>query len=290
MNESILTSVVLPLSLAIIMFGMGLSLVMDDFKRVVKFPKAIFMGLTNQLIFLPLLGFLLAKIFGLPPILAVGLMILAACPGGVTSNLITHVARGDTALSITLTAICSIVTVITIPIIISLSMTHFLAESQEVQLDIGRTIVQIFGITVLPVGIGMLLRKYKPAFSKKMESPSRIASTVIFVVIVAGIIAANKEVLLNSIESLGTVVIALNVLTMGLGFGASRLLKLNLPQSLSISIESGIQNGTLAIVIASSILKQPEMSLPGALYSLVMFVSAAFIMAYFGTRKVKVGG
>src|SRR5690554_1853524 len=195
MEESILTSVVLPLALFIIMLGVGLSLVLDDFKRVVIYPKAVVVGLVNQLILLPLVAFGLAKLFGLSPMMAVGLMLIACCTGGVTSNLITYVARGDAALSITLTAISGVVVVVTIPLILVFSMDYFMGETQAVAVPIGQTIGQIAGVTILPVTLGMLIRRFKPGFALRMERPARIGSTVIFVLILAGVVAANIDVL-----------------------------------------------------------------------------------------------
>lgn len=285
MESSILTSVVLPLSLAIIMLGMGLSLVVNDFKRVFKYPTAALIGLTNQLILLPLIGFSLALLFNLPPELAVGLMILAACPGGTTSNLITHVSRGDIALSITLTAIASVITVFTIPLIVSFALVYFINDGNTViELPIVRTIVQIMGITIVPVSIGMIIRKFNTPFADRMEKPMRIASTIIFVAVVLGIIAANRNIIMDALLKLGEVTIALNVITMLLGYYSARFFKLNLKESISITIESGVQNGTLGIVIATTILQHNEMSLPSAIYGLIMFFTTGFIMWYFGRR------
>jgi len=285
MESSVLTSVVLPLSLAIIMLGMGLSLVIEDFKRVVQYPTAALVGLTNQLILLPLIGFALAVAFNMEPMLAVGLMILVSCPGGTTSNLITHVAKGDIALSISLTAIASLITVFTIPLLVSLSLEYFVNDGTTyIELPIFKTLLQIMVITIIPVSIGMLIRHYKPKFSDRMERPMRIASTVIFVLVVLGIIAANREIILGALKTLGMVTLSLNVITMTLGFYSARFFKLNLKESISITIESGIQNGTLAIVIATTILQHNDMSLPAAIYSLVMFFTAGFLMWFFGRR------
>ena len=286
MENSVLTSVILPISLAIIMMGMGLSLVVDDFKRVIQYPKAVLIGLTNQLILLPLIAFALAKGFGLEPMLAVGLMLIAACPGGVTSNLITHVSRGDIALSVTLTGIASFITIFTIPIILSLSLSHFTGQSETpIQLPIGETILQIMAITVVPISIGMIIRHFRPAFADRMERPMRIASTVIFVAVLVGIIAANREQIVSSFQQVGLVTILLNVLTMALGYFSARFFRLNLKESIAIMIESGIQNGTLALVIATTILMQTEMTIPPAVYSLVMFLTGGVIMWQFGRRK-----
>ncbi len=288
MEESILTSVVLPVALAIIMFGMGLSLVIGDFKRVFKYPKAAFIGLSNQLIILPLIGFALALVFNLSPAMAVGLMIIAACPGGPTSNLITHVSKGDIALSISLTAISSLITVFTIPIILSFSLGYFTNDSGiQIELPIIETILQIMVITIIPVSIGMTIRHFYEKFANKMESPMRIASTIIFIAVLTGIILANRESLVSHIKNVGTVTLLLNIITMTIGYYSARFFSLNTKQSISITIESGIQNGTLAIVIATTILKQADMSIPPAVYSLLMFFTSTFLMWKFGRRKVE---
>ncbi len=286
MENSILTTIILPFSLAIIMLGMGLSLTLPDFKKVFKSPKAAILGLTNQMIIIPIIGFTFASIFGLDPILAVGLMLIAACPGGATSNLITHVAKGDIALSISLTAITSMITVFTIPLILSFSLDYFMNESgTTIELPILKTMLQITGITIIPVSIGMLIKHFKKSFAKKMEKPMRIASTVIFIAVVVGIIIANKEIIYSSFKTIGIVALLLNLATMAIGYFSSRFFKLNLKQSISITIESGIQNGTLAIVIALSILNRMELSIPAVVYSLTMFFTSGFLMWYFGKRK-----
>lgn len=285
MKDSVLTSVVLPLALFLIMLGMGMSLVPDDFKRVLRYPKAAAIGLFNQMILLPLIGFGLVKAFALSPTLAVGMMIIAACPGGVTSNLITHVCKGDAALSITLTAINSFLTVITIPLIVAWSLGHFTGSAQTIELPVVKTILQIVAITILPVGIGMLIRHKKPDLADKLDRGARIASSVIFVVIVIGLIAKNVDLLKEHFASLAGVTIALNLVTMATGFIIAKIARLNLPQSLAITIESGVQNGTLAIVIATTILKQGDLALPGAIYSLVMFATGGLLMVYFGAIR-----
>ncbi|MGM0579028.1 MAG: bile acid:sodium symporter family protein [Myxococcota bacterium] len=285
MEESVLTSVVLPLSLFIIMLGLGLSLVVGDFKRIVIEPRPVILGLLNQLVVLPLIAFGLALAFDMTPVMAVGLMLIACAPGGATSNLITHVARGDTALSVTLTAISGFVVVLTIPFILLFSLDYFMGESQEVSVPLSLTMGQIMGITIVPVSLGMLIRRFKPGFADRMERPARVGSAVIFSVILVGVIAANTDVLREHFLSLSGVTATLNVGMMAIGYGSARLLRLRTPQALSISIESGIQNGTLAIVIATSILGHADMAVPGAIYSLIMFVSGAAVMSLFGIRK-----
>jgi BASS family bile acid:Na+ symporter len=183
-TAEIISKVFLPLSLAIIMLGMGMTLIPADFTRIIKYPKAILIGLTNQLIFLPIIGFSLAIAFNLNPVMAVGLMILASCPGGPTSNLITQVCKGNIALSVTLTAIASIVSILTIPFILSYALEYFSSNTDiTIKLPIIDTIIQIMGITVIPISIGMFIRKHKTNFAKRMEKPMRTASTVIFIIV-----------------------------------------------------------------------------------------------------------
>src|SRR5690606_10576895 len=170
-----------------VMAGMGLSLTVDDFKRVVKYPRAILFGLFNQLIMLPILGFTVVSIFRLSPEIAIGIMILAACPGGPTSNLISHLAKGDTALSVSLTAISSVVTVFTIPIIINLAMVSFVNQTERIHLDIWDTIVKIFSIVLIPVILGMLVKRFWSEFARKMERPVKITSGIILFLIILGI-------------------------------------------------------------------------------------------------------
>lgn len=280
-----LTDVLLPLSLFIIMLGMGLSLVVNDFLRVFKYPKAVAIGLTNQLILLPIVGFLVASNFNLTPAFAVGIMIIAACPGGVTSNLITYVAKGDTALSITMTALASFVTVFSIPLIINYGLVEFMGESQVIKLPILETMGKIIIITIFPVSLGMLLRMKKPAVALKMEKPSRIASTVIFIIVLVAVIIEAWTDLTTYFSELSGATLTLNIVTMALGFVASKIFRLDLKQSLSITIESGIQNGTLAIVIGKEILENVDFALPAGVYSILMFVTGGILMAYFGNRK-----
>lgn len=286
MEDTILTTTILPLSLFIIMLGMGLSLVIDDFKRIALYPKATLIGLTNQLILLPIIAFGIVSFLNLAPMVAVGFMLLAACPGGVTSNLITHVSRGDTALSITLTAISSFASVVTIPFIMSSSLLHFLGEAQPIALPVVKTVMQILVITIVPVSIGMAIRHFFPDFANRMDKPTRIFSSVIFLIILVSIIVTNTELIRLYFMEFAGVSLFLVLATMGLGFFSSKIFQLNLPQSISIAIESGIQNSTLAIVIATSILQQNDLSLPAAIYGLLMFLPGGLMMWFFGRRPL----
>jgi len=279
----LISKVFLPLALAIIMLGMGMTLIITDFTRVIKYPRAILIGLTNQLIFLPIIGFSLAIAFNLNPIMAVGLMILASCPGGPTSNLITQVCKGNIALSVTLTAVASLVSILTIPFILSYALEYFGSNTDvTIELPIIDTILQIMGITVIPISIGMLIRKHKTSFAKRMEKPMRTASTVIFILVFIAVLAANADKLIDGMKEAGLVTLALNIATMGLGYLTARLFKLNFKNTISITIESGIQNGTLALVIATSILNNVEMGIPIGAYAIWMFLTAGILMWQLG--------
>lgn len=283
----LISRVFLPLSLAIIMLGMGMTLIPSDFTRIVKFPKAVLIGLLNQLIFLPIVGFSLAIAFNLNPTMAVGLMILATCPGGATSNLITQVCRGNIALSVTLTAIASVVSILTIPFILSYALDYFGSGTNvTIELPILDTILQIMAITVVPISIGMLIRKYKTDFALSMEKTMRIASTIIFILVFIAVIAANFDLLGNAMREVGLVTLTLNLITMGLGYLTARLFKLDLKNKISITIESGIQNGTLAFVIATSVLNNVEMGIPTGAYSIWMFITGGILMWQLGKRNV----
>ena len=284
-TAEIISKVFLPLSLAIIMLGMGMTLVSSDFTRILKNPKAILIGLTNQLVFLPIIGFLLAIAFNLNPIMAVGLMILATCPGGPTSNLITQVCRGNIALSVTLTAIASVISVVTIPFILSYALDYFGTDTNvTIKLPILDTILQIMVITIIPISLGMLIRKFKTNFAKRMEKPMRIASTVLFILVFLAVVAANFNVLGKAMKEVGLVTLLLNIITMTLGYLTAKLFKLNLKTAISISVESGIQNGTLALVIATTILNNVEMGIPTGAYAIWMFITGGILMWQLGKR------
>ena len=279
-------TIILAISLVIIMFGMGLSLVKEDFIRLIKNPKAIFVGLVNQLVLLPLIGFSITVLFPMQPEIAIGIMILAACPGGPTSNLITHLAKGDLALSVSLTAMSSLITIITIPLIVGFALNYFAVDGQVVSLNILETIAQIFIIVVLPIVIGMTLRRFKPEFSLKMAKPVRIASGIVLAIIIIGIIVKERAHMEDYFKQAGIATFVLNVVTMLIGFYSAKLLKLKNSQAISISIESGIQNGTLAITVAVVLLGNSAFAIAPAVYSVLMFLSGG-VMIYIGSKLSK---
>jgi BASS family bile acid:Na+ symporter len=268
-----LTTIGLPVALGIIMFGLGLSLTVRDFARVATQPKAVIIALACQLVLLPSICFGLVLAFDLPPVLAVGMMLLAASPGGTTANLYSHLFRGDVALNISLTALNSVVAVFTLPLIANLSIAYFLPGDDGLGLQLAKTI-EVFAIVLLPVVAGMLVRRWKPGFADRTDKPVRIASVVILVVVIAGAIASNVELLVDNFGRLAGITVLFCLLSLGIGYLVPRLLRVERRQAIASSFEIGIHNATLAIVIAQTVIGSLEMSLPAAVYGVLMFFIA----------------
>ncbi len=286
MESSFLTTIFLPLALFIIMLGMGLGLTLKDFQRILVQPKAVVLGLMAQLLLLPLVGFLLASVFPLSPELAVGVMVLAACPGGPTSNLVTYLAQGNIALSITLTAISSLITVISIPLIVNLSVQQFLGENVSLQLPFLPTVLQIAVITLIPVSLGMALHYYVPQFAARVEKSVKWLSLFFLGLIIFGLLLKERANVLDFFLQVGWVTLVLNLLTMALGYGFATLMRLKRPDATAITCEVGIQNGTLAIAVASAptLLNNSTMAIPAAIYSLLMFATSGAFAAWMSRR------
>ncbi len=277
MESNFLTAVFLPLALFIIMLGLGLGLTWDDFKRILVEPQAVILGLFAQLIMLPAVGFALASMFPLSPQLSIGVMLLAACPGGSTSNLITYLVKGNVALSITLTAISSVVTVFTIPLVINFSMQNFMGEGVALPLPFGRTVMQIAMITLIPVIIGMLLHRYLPKFAVRAEKSVKWLSLFFLGLIIVGLLLRERDNVASWFLQVGAVTLTLNILSMIFGYFLATFSKLDQPSRKAITVEVGIQNGTLAITIASTptLLNMPTIAIPAAIYALIMFATSA---------------
>jgi BASS family bile acid:Na+ symporter len=286
MESSFLTAVFLPLALFTVMLGMGLGLTLEDFTRVLLYPKAVVVGLLAQLVLLPILGFILASIFPLSPELAVGVMILAACPGGPTSNLVTYLARGNVALSITLTAISSLITVFTIPLVVNLATGAFMEEVTALQLPFLATVLQIAVITIIPVAIGMALHYYLPQFAARVERGVKWLSLALLGLIIAGLLVQQRQSVAGFFAQVGLVTLTLNLAAMALGYLVAGVARLDRPSATAITVEVGIQNGTLAIAIASAptLLNQPNLAIPAAIYSLLMFATGG-AFAWWATRR-----
>jgi BASS family bile acid:Na+ symporter len=276
MEQSAITAVFLPLALGIIMLGLGLTLTIADFKRVVTVPKAVLVGLFCQMAILPVACFYIARAFALPPEFAVGLMLLAASPGGATANLFSHLAKGDVALNITLTAVNSVLSLFTLPFIVNFALQAFMGEGKVIPLQFDK-VVQVFIIVLVPVGIGMLIRRYKPEVASKLEKPVRIVSAVFLILVVGAAIAGQRHQIVEMFKQVGLAALVFNVVSMAVGYFIPRLFRLPEKQAVAIGMEIGIHNGTLAIAIASAptLLNSPKMAIPPAIYSLIMFFTAA---------------
>lgn len=283
MQASFLTAVLLPIGLAIVMLGMGLNLLPEDFQRVTRYPKAVSVGLVAQLLFLPIIGFIIASVVPMQPEIAVGLIILAICPGGPSSNLITYLAKGDVALSVTLTALSSAITVFTIPILANLTLRYFIGQNAAIALPIVQTMLQIFLITLVPVGLGMLIKQQFPDLAQPLEKVTNRLAIAILVIIISAIIVREWNRLPTFIAQVGIGVVLLNVISVLMGFWLGKLFKLKFAQRICIAIEVGIQNGTLAIAITAGLLNNPDLAVPAAIYSLFMYFAA--ILAIFYSRR-----
>lgn len=286
MEAGILVKVVLPLSLFIIMLGMGLALKPIDFKMVMVRPKAVALGLIAQMVMLPILAYGIVLAFGMTGAVAVGVMILALCPGGTTSNLYTYLAKGDIALSVTLTSLVSLIAPFTVPLMIVLFMSLLMGQEEYIQLPVMQTILQLVGITIIPICIGMFINHKKPEWSKKADKPVKLFSILFLFFIVILITVQNVHNMEEYFAKAGIAAIILNIASMILGYVLAKVAKLNESQSKAIGIEVGFQNGTLAIVIALTLLENTEMAIAATCYSLSMFVTGAvFALLLSNTSK-----
>lgn len=258
------------------MLGLGLSLSLDDFRRVVRYPRPVVVGLFCQMAVLPAVCFAMAKAFELPPPLAVGLMLLAASPGGATANLFSHLARGDVALNITLTAVNSVLSLITLPIIVTIAMSHFMGEGRSIPLPLEK-VVQVFAIVLVPVGIGMALRSRYPGLADRLTRPVKVLSLLFLILVVGAAIARERDNILVFMEQVGLAALAFNLASMLVGYVVPRLARIGKRQAIAIGMEIGIHNSALAITIASSpmLLGNSVMAIPAAVYSVIMFFTAA---------------
>ena len=271
--DSALTTVALPIALGIIMFGLGLSLTVDDFRRVRQHPNAVIIALACQLVLLPAICFGLVLLLDLPALLGIGMMLLAASPGGTTANLFSHLFRGDVALNVTLTAINSIIAIVTLPIITNLAISHFDRED-DVSLPFSE-VVEVFVIVLVPVLLGMLVRSRKPGFADRMEKPVRIGSAVILAVLVVGIMVDQKDNIADYFVDAGLATGLFCAISLVVGYYVPKALGVTASQAIASSMEIGVHNATLAIFVAVEVLDSTEISVPAAVYSLFMFVFAA---------------
>ncbi|MDC0602206.1 bile acid:sodium symporter family protein [Aliiglaciecola sp.] len=283
MQDSVLTQLILPMIIALIMFGMGLSLVIGDFSRVVKMPKAIIAGIAGQIILMPALAFGVAIFFDLNPALAVGLMILAACPGGTTSNVICHIARANLALSVTMTAISTLICVFSTPFIIALAIGHFTQGNVE-DFSIANTTLSLIIVTLLPLSIGLFVRHKFAATALYLEPYFRRFSAVFIGLMIIAISIEERNTLISSFSSVFLATIALNLLAIGIGLLLGYLARLPSIDGVTLGIEVGVQNSTLAILVGVSILKHPDYAISAAVYGVTMYIGA-FLVAFLAKKS-----
>lgn len=274
MESSAITTIFLLAALGIIMLGLGLSLSVEDFKRVVKYPKVILVGLFCQMFILPIVCFMIVNGFNLAPDLAVGLMLLAASPGGSTANLFSHLANGDVALNISLTAFNSVLSLLMLPLIVNFSLDYFMETGQVIPMQF-KKIIEVFAIVLVPVTIGMFIKSWKPIVSDKLDKPVKILSAIFLVIIIIAAILKEKSHIVEFFQQIGIPALLFNVLSLVVGYYLPRMLKIGKKQAIAIGMEIGIHNGTMAIFIATTVLNNSVMSIPPAIYSLIMFLTAS---------------
>ena len=284
----IMLSVFLPLSLAVIMFSLGLGLTAGDFLRVVTRPLAFIVGALGQMVMLPLVAFGLIHAFSITGELAVGMMILSLCPGGVTSNILAKLAHGDVALSVTLTGVISLLSILTVPIITAFSVNFFMGEAAP-DVNVTKLAVAMFLITAVPVLIGVLIRHFAETFALKIEPIMSRLATVLFIVIVAGALAANWQVFIDNLPSLGPALIVLNIVLLLAGGLFANLMGLDREEQKTVSIETGIQNATLGITVGSLIVpaatELTAYSLPSGVYGITMYIVTIPFVLWVANRE-----
>jgi BASS family bile acid:Na+ symporter len=274
----------MPLALALIMMGLGLSLTLADFKRVYLFPKAVIIGLFCQMFVLPIICFLIIKAMGIPQVLAVGLMLLAAAPGGPSANLYSHIAKGDVALNVTLTALNSLFSVFSIAVIVNVSMAHFLQQNTYVPLQFSK-VLEVCYVVILPVGLGMIIRNRAPQFTQKLEQPVKIISAIFLtlIIILAGL--RERDHLLADLKTVGLAALTFNISCLLVGYYIPLFFKIPKKQAIAIGMEIGIHNGTLAIYIALNVIGNGTMTIPAVVYSIMMFLTAAVFAWLVNVRR-----
>ena len=285
MEDSIFATVLLPIALAVIMLSLGMSLRVGDFLRILDYPRAVVIGLFNFTLVSPLLAFLIGEVFSLDPVLAVGLVLLGASPGGTLANLLTHLARGDTALSITITAISSLAAVITVPLFLTLATRHFGATELDRSVGMLGIVARVLLVTVLPLAVGMWLRARRPGRVAEIESAVRAGAVAAFLLAVIGVIAAEQDRVLDNIDNVAAAAVTLNASAMAFAYATARLARLGTPQATAIAMELGIHNSALAIAVGATI--TTELTVPAAVYATFMFLTAGIFARLMRSRNAE---
>ncbi|MEU9736642.1 bile acid:sodium symporter family protein [Streptomyces sp. NPDC048002] len=274
--DSPLATVFLPLALAIIMFGLGLSLTVDDFRRVRRHPRAVVVAMLCQLLLLPAVCLGLVLAFDLSPVLAVGMMLLAASPGGTTANLFSHLFGGDVALNVTLTAVNAVLAIVTLPVITNLALGHFEPDIGEsgMGLQFGK-VLQVFALVLVPVAIGMAVRRRSEAFALRMDGPVRQLSVAVLLAVIVGALVSERDNIVDYLTDVGPVAVVFCVLSLTTGYFVPRLARLDKPQSIACSMEIGVHNSAVAMTLAISVLGSVSLAVPAAVYGVLMYPIAA---------------
>ncbi len=280
MQSNFITAYLIPLSLMVVMFGVGLSLTLNDFTRVTRRPLAALVGTLGHFFVLPVVGFLCVIVFHLKPEFAVGLILLVACGGGAVSNALTYIAKGDTALSITLTSISLPASIVSIPFLTNLAIGYYMPESaQTVSLPVFKTIAQLAVTLWLPIALGMMVRRYSAGFAGMMDRPVRLLSILFMFTLLVSIMYIERERLLWAFAEVGPATFLLNAVAIVFGVVVSRIVNLNFQEVTTIGIELGIQNSATAMFVALSILATPAMSIPAAVYTVIAFVNVGIFIS-----------
>lgn len=280
MANPLVLQIVLPLALFLIMLGVGMSLRVKDFQTLTRQPRAIFVGVLGQIVLLPLLACLILLLFALPPLLAMGIMILTFAPGGASSNLITYLCRGDTALSVCLTTVAGLITPFTLPVLTMLALDYWLDAAQIIDFPILVTMGKLLAIGVVPVILGMMVSHYQPVFCAKIQKPIKIIATLFLVLIVVGIVKANWQELPDQVVTVGPAVLTLVLVAMLSGFWLAKRAALTSAQGVTLAIEVGIQNSATALLVTGGILNNPEMSASVLIYGVLMNIPVAVLIIY----------
>ena len=284
MESSPLISAGLPVALFIIMIGIGMTLTVRDFRQVAVYPRGMVVGTIAQIFLMPLAAFALAYLFGVSPAIAVGLVIIAACPGGTTSNLFVLLARGNIALSIVLTVVASLITIITLPLFANMAQQHFMGTAEDISLPVGKTIGMLVGIVLFPVALGMIVRTRKPELARKAESVVSIFGGVVLAVLIVALLFGVRDQIGDLLKQAGPSTIMLNVVGIGLGLLAGRAAGLTQRESVAVAVELGVKNATIGLMVTLTLLESSAMSIPAAVYGVLMF-PIGFLLAVYG-RKV----
>ncbi|TYC57536.1 bile acid:sodium symporter family protein [Marinobacter sp. BW6] len=287
MESSPLISAGLPIALFIIMIGIGMTLTIRDFRQVAVYPKGMIVGTVAQILVMPLIAFMLATLLAVPPAIAVGLVIIAACPGGTTSNLFVLLSRGNIALSIVLTVSASLITILTLPLFTNIALQHYMGTEENIVLPVWKTVGMLIGIVLFPVAIGMVVRTRNPEVARKAESIVSIFGGIVLAVLIVALVYGVRDQIWELLKQAGPATILLNVAGITLGLAVGRMAGLTQRESLAVAVELGVKNGTIALMVTLTLLESSAMSIPAAVYGVLMF-PIGFVLAMYGRSIIPI--